>query len=42
MAIAVAVVDVLYVWFVGFFQGATSDMPWVVPSQRLDLRFRST
>lgn len=31
MAIVVAVVDVLYVWFVEFVQGATSDMPWVAP-----------
>jgi hypothetical protein len=31
VAIVVAVVDVLYIWFVGFVQGATSDMPWVVP-----------
>jgi len=31
VAILVAAVDVLYVWFVGFGQGATSDMPWVVP-----------
>jgi hypothetical protein len=31
VAIVVAVVDVLFIWFVGFVQGATSDMPWVVP-----------
>ena len=31
VAIVVAVVDVLYVWLVGFVQGARSDMPWAVP-----------
>jgi hypothetical protein len=31
VAIVVAVVDALYIWFVGFVQGATSDMPWVLP-----------
>ena len=31
VAIVVAVVDVLYIRFVEVVQGATSDMPWVVP-----------
>ena len=31
VAIVVAAVDVMYVWYVGFVQGATSDLPWRVP-----------
>jgi len=27
----VATVDVLYVWYIGFVQGGTSDQPWRVP-----------
>jgi hypothetical protein len=31
VAIVVATVDVLYIWYVGFVQTGTSDMPWAVP-----------
>jgi hypothetical protein len=31
VAIVVAIVDVLYVWYIGFVQVGTSDEPWRVP-----------
>jgi hypothetical protein len=31
VAIVVATVDVLYVWYIGFVQVGTSDQPWRVP-----------
>lgn len=31
VAIVVATVDILYIWYVGFVQGGTSDLPWRVP-----------
>src|ERR1700674_112760 len=31
VAIVVAIVDALYLWYIGFVQGGTSDQPWRVP-----------
>jgi hypothetical protein len=31
VSVVIATVDGLYLWYVGFVQGATSDLPWRVP-----------